>query len=706
MKTKQNIFWALIFLISSPLLHASDWFVFPIREIEGFVAKEKEIATRALVDSRAQNLFTSEAQSQIISAFTSTVAAHYPNSTVHSSQIGGAIKEKYVYASSGTSCGEGFVAPLSKSYALVLGASRVSYYEVDRGDNIEILIPVTLNAQLIKPERTKIVFSVSSTEYTPFVLSKKEATTPAAREAMTKLLTQNTVVQMKNLLDLVKKNFNPKETVVKLVDKTGDYFIADKGYEVGFNIGELVEARPFKNKDADPLLFKVLSTEGGYSILKIAQGKPAIGEDYLFVFESPADDSSKPKLMPIFSTKEGRQWSSGVSDLFTKDVGFKAPFQLINVDLNFNDTISAITQQANCAPWDKYPSVKNTFNSRDDSANYFIQFEMAQSPVFTNSGQGGMKSLESFSTFLSAQVIDKSGQVIFSETGKDNYTIERTGNQGIGLANAFEISLKNSVLDLTKNFLKNIKLEPKQFQITNVNGNKFSVKGLELPPGQDIVYEVYRPLNAKVQSKSVQMRLLMDKGAELPSSSGGTTTFSYSMAPDYPDVKSGDLIKIVTLPKLNSIPISPCGTKYMRKDSVVADQLIPIINHVAYQSPKYFVSIVDPQFYEDANQLLNNGFFKLRLSPPKKSEMCFKPGYAVVKKETNCEKSLCSMQFLTGMKLVLEKNGSEVNEVSFGENTVINNIAESELINVLGYRSMISGSVIATELTKRFNSRK
>ncbi len=705
MNAKQKAIGALIYLMSSHALYASDWYVFPIREIEGFIAKEKGITTRTLIDPRAQELFTPSAQAEIISTFTSTIAGHYPNSIVHSLQIGDAVKGKYSYASSGSTCGEGFVAPISKSYALVLGASRVSYYEVDRGENIEILVPVTLNAQLIKPERTKIVFSVSSTEYTPFVLSKKEVNTPAAREAMTKLLTQNTIVQMRNLLDLVRKNFNPKETAVKLVEKTGDFFIADKGFEVGFNIGELVEARPIKNKEADPILFKVLSTEGGYSILKVAQGKPAVGEDYLFVFESPADDSSKPKLMPIFSLENGRKWSSGVSDLFTKDIGFKAPFQLVNVDLNFSNTMSAITSQANCPQWDKYPSVKNIFKSRDDSANYFIQFEMSQSPVFTNSGQGGVKAQESFATFLSAQVVDKSGQVIFSETGKDNYTINRTGEQGIGLINAFEISLKNSVLDLTKNFLKNVKLEPKEFQITSVKGGKFTVKGLELPTGQDIVYEVYRPLNAKVQSKSVQMRLLMDKGADLPVSSGGSTTFSYSMAPDYPEVKSGDLIKIVTLPKLNSTPISPCGTKYVGKDSLEADHLIPIINQVAYQSPKYFVSIVDPQFYSDANLLLEKGFFKLRLSAPKMPEVCFKPGYLVAKKEATCEKFICNLKFMTGMKLVLEKSGSEVKEISFGEQSVLSNIPEPQLLNSLGYRSMLSGSNIAAELTKRFNSK-
>jgi hypothetical protein len=705
MDAKKKFIFGLALFFSVTKLYAADWFIFPIREIEGFIAKDKGIASRALVDPRAQDLFVPQAQAQIVSAFTSTTAAHYPNSVVHASQIGDAIKGKYSYSVSGVTCGKDFVAPISRSYAVVLGVSRASYYEVDRGENVEILIPITLNAQLIKPERTKIVFSVSSTEYTPFVLNKKEVGTPAANAAMTDLLTKNTIAQMKNLLESVKKNFNPKETPVKLVDKAGDFFVADKGFEVGFNIGELVEARLAKNKDADPLLFKVLSTESGYSILKIAQGKPSIGEDYLFVFESPADDSSKPKLMPVFSAKDGKQWSAAVSDLFTKDIGFKAPFQLVNVDLNFSDTMSAITRQANCLQLEKYPSVKNTFDSRDDHPNYFIRFEMSQTPVFINYGQGGVKANESFATFLSAQVVDKNGQVIFSEAGRDSYTIERTGKQGISQFNAFEISLKNSVIDLTKNFLNNVKLDPKEFSVTSVKGGKFSIKGLELPPGQDIVFEVHRPLSAKINAKTAYMRLLIDKGAEAPITSGGSTVFSYSMAPDYPEVKPGDIVKIVTLPKPNAPAVTACGSKYLGKDSLEADHLLPVINQVAYQSSKYLVSILDSDFYSDTNQLLKNGFFKLRLAAPKAPELCFKPGYVVAKKEATCERSLCNLKFLTGMKLVLEKGGAEVKEISFGEQTALSNVPEAQISNSLAYRSMLSASTIAAELTKRFNSK-
>ena len=367
--------------------------------------------------------------------------------------------------------------------------------------------------------------------------------------------------------------------------------------------------------------------------------------------------------------------------------------------------MSAITRLANCAPWDKYPSVKNTFNSRDDAPNYFIRFEMSQTPVFTNMGQGGVKAIESFATFLSAQVVDKSGQVIFSEAGKDSYTIERTGKQGISQINAFEISLKNSVLDLTKNFLKNVKLDPKEFPIASVKGGKFTVKGIELPPGQDIVLEVHRPLSVKINSKTAYMRLLMDKGAEPPTSSGGATVFSYSMAPDYPEVKPGDIVRIITLPKLNVPAVTACGSKYLGKDSLEADHLLPVINQVAYQSPRYLVSIVDPEFYSDANRLLKNGFFKLNLATPKAPELCFKPGYVVAKKEATCDKAICNLKLLTGMKLVLEKSGSEVKEFSFGEQTALTNIPEAQISNLLGYRSMLSASAISAELIKRFNSK-
>ena len=695
----------LITLLFSSTSFSSDFYVFPVKEIEGLSIK-KAAGIRPLVDPKSAALFTPDSQKQILNAFELKLADSYPGSIVNPYQVRDAIRGKYQYSQNTMGCGEGFVAPVNRSYAVVAGITRASYYQVDKGENVEILIPITLNIQLIKPEKAKIVYTASSTHYTPFVFSKRELNDPTSKSTITKALTNNTSAQLIELVDVIKKNFEPKETIVKIIDKSEGFIVVDKGFEVGFRTGDELEARLSKDKEGNPLIFKVMSVDSGFSILKPMAGIPTVGDDYLFIFEAPADDSRKPKLMTVTSDKPEFAWTNSVADLFAKDIGFKAPFQLISVDANFNDTMNSVRAQANCVPWDKYPSSKTIFDSRDDPPNFFLRFEKSESPVFTHSGAGGTRSEEKFMTLLTSQVVDKDGSVIFSESGKDSYLLEKVGGQGLSLSNAKEISLKNSLVDLMSNFLKSVKLEPKEFKIINADKGKFSVKGLEIPPGQDIVYEVLHPLGVKFQSKNVSLRLNVDRSTNLPVSLDGITTIYYSgMAPDYPPVENGDILRVINMPRGAAPEISACGSTYIGKDSIQSDHLTPLINSVAYKSVNYSVSISNGDFYSDVNRLLHSGFFKFRIPPYSKTEFCFKPGYVVKQTGVLCEGSSCKVSFLTGIKILIEKEKQDVKDIAIGDKSEAEGISENEITSFIGYQSMIRTDNLLQELTKRFNTK-
>ena len=698
-----NSFLAASLMGVAGKVFSSDFYIFPIREIEGLNFNKKSAESRPLIDKKAIDIFDQNAQRQIISSFISSLATAYPNSIVHERQVRDAIKGKYQYLSNGTTCGDGFVAPVNKSYAVVAGITRASFYEVDRGENIEILVPITMNIQLVKPEKAKIVYTASSTQYTPFVLSKREFNTPAFKDLMTKTLTSNTIKQINELIALAKKNFNPQESLVKVVAKSGGNIIVDKGFEIGFKLGDEPEARPKAASNDAIFLFKVLSTSSGYSILKPMSGNPSVGDELLFTFEGPADDSSKPKLMPVYSLENNQQWTYSVADLFAKDIGFKASFQISPVDINFNDTMNSIRAQANCVPWDKFPSSKTLFDSRLDHPNYFLKFEMSQSPVFINPGKAKVE--ENFMTSLTAQVVDIDGNVIFSELGTDLYTLERVGKQGLSLPNAKEISMKNALVEMMKSFLSDAKLTPKQFPIASAEKGKFTVKGLEIPGGQKVAYEVLRPLDIKVGNNSVVMRILVDQSNNPPVSGGGETTFSYSQVPDYPEIKSGDLISVLSVPRGNVPEISYCGDVAVGKDSLNGEYLLPIINHVAYKSKKYSASISQDKFYQDTNRLLKDGFFKFRLTKPVQTEECFKPGYLIRKNEVNCASNTCALKFLTGAKVGTFKGGAEIGGATYGEAISVDSIPQSEVDNYIAYKSMTTVNGFRNELLKRLDAK-
>lgn len=680
---------------------ASQFYVFPVKEIEGLSTRAKESA-RPLIDRRVVSLFTPAMQQELLGHFVAGVASAYPASTVHARQVRDTIKGSHQFLDNDNQvCGDGFAAPIGAAYAVVIGVTRASYFEVDRGPNVELLVPVTLNLQLVKPERGKIAYTLSETTYTPFLFSKQEKDTAQTRATMTRVLAENTRKQISALLDTARQHFNPQQTPVKLVDKDGKFYVANKGFEIGFQTGLELEAVTPAGK---PALFRVVSADSGYAVLTPIAGSVSVGDEYLFTFETAVDDARKPKLMPVTGNQPQQAWSSQVADLFAKNIGFNAPFQIAPVDVNFSDTMDSVRAQANCVPWDKYPAARTVSDSRLDAPQFFLRFEHAVSPVALSAAKGSVKTSESFVSAVTAQVVDNDGNVVFSEQGSDRYELDKVANQGLSLANAQEVALKNATARLAANFLKTVKLSPAEFRISRADKKNFWVEGFPVS-GQNIVYEVLRPLGVKLGGKPVLMKLALDGTTVPPEADGSKGRFAYSTsAPDVPVPEAGDIVRVLT-PLRGHLPeMAACGEVYRANGSLPADHLLPLANHVAYRASRYLVSISDAGFYADANRLLAAGFYKFRLPPFTPTEFCFKPGYKVAQTAGQCAES-CSSTFLNALTVIVEKGGARTHEAVQAQQVSIEGFPEAQRNNFIGLKAMEESLRSLDELSRKFNAK-
>ena len=85
-------------------------------------------------------------------------ASAYAGSIVHVKQVRDSFKGPVVFDDNDNlNCGDSSTVPLEQTYAAVIGISRASFYKVERGLNTEILIPITLNLQIIKVDKAKIL---------------------------------------------------------------------------------------------------------------------------------------------------------------------------------------------------------------------------------------------------------------------------------------------------------------------------------------------------------------------------------------------------------------------------------------------------------------------------------------------------------------------------------------------------------------------
>ncbi|TFW01527.1 hypothetical protein E4K72_14210 [Oxalobacteraceae bacterium OM1] len=698
-------------LLAAGSAAAGQFYLFPVKEIEGLVPAAAG-HVRPLVDERLVNkLFRDaagqQAQRSLVEHFVSALNNAYPNSTIHPRQV------YDVNLGSGhkflnddqLACKQTPSYNVADTYGVVIGITRASVYEVARGGSVEVLVPVTLNLQFIKPNLAKTVYTISETLYSPFRFSRAEYESGSVDGVIRDVLVKNIKTQVSSLVASARAAFNPQDVAVKLVDRDGKFLVADKGFEAGFAKGEQVEARDGAGKVS---IFDVLYADNGYAVLKTAAGSAGVGDTLQFVFDRPADDSRKPRLMPVVSSRPEDAWSSAISDIFSKDIGFQASFHLSPVDVNFTQTKELITRAANCVTWQKIPAMAEASGERKDPPNFFIRFTPAMSPVANLSGKGGTRSAEIFHTLVTAQIVDTFGRVVFSEIGDNDYTIERTNGEGLALAQAREVSLKNAAQKLARNVVANVRFEPKEYRIARVTGDRLWIEGLNgVTSGEKLAIDVLHPLSAKAGGKPVVLDLDVGPGAGDSVVESGLVGLPYSVTnPALPKPERGDVVRVYANSPPGLTKVADCREPaYIGQNNLLeVDYLAPIVRHALYRSARYASYIGDPAFYADANGLLRQGLFDLQVEAPQ-IDLCSQPGYAIREEATTCDAGdSCKAAAVMGI-VARFKKGQEIQKtVTSGLRTEFTGFPSAGKRSYIGYKQLGGALSMQSDFINKLNA--
>lgn len=689
---------------------AAQFHLFPVKEIEG-VSKEARDKYRLLNPKVMATLFDGEAGQQaqryLIDQFVARLNEAYPDSLVHPRQVYD-VKvgsgHKFVNDDN-LQCKSSPSVAVGDTYAVMLGITRASIYEVPKGDNVDVLIPLTLNVQFVRPSLGKVVYTISETAYSPFRLGRKEYESGAANAVIRATLIRNIGAQAASLVNTARQAFDPKDVDIKLAARDGDFYVTERGAEAGFVKGEQVEARDSTGKES---IFDVMYADTGYAVLKAAAGSVSVGDSLKFIFEGSADASAKPRVMPVVSQEGDDSCASSVADLFGKDIGFKASFQLAPVDVNFTQTKELLTRSANCVTWGNLAGMAEASGRRKDAPDYFLRFTPSISPSVTIAGAGGTKTAEMFHTMVTAQVVDRHGRVIYSGLGDDNYTINRIDGEGLGLAQAKEISLKNATSKLAENFLANVRFAPRDYKVARVDKDKVWVSGLAgMPLGDKVGFDLLHPLDAKVNGKAALLDLEAGNGSGGLVAEGELIGFPYAAVnPALPRPRSGDLLRLYTEVPPNATRVVDCDEPVYVGQNNIADAgyFAPLVRHAFYQSKKFASYVGDAQFYVQTNTLLRLGMFDTQVERPA-IEVCSQPGYAVREEASQCDDPQnCKATVLAGIVVRLKKGGQVQKTYSSGLRTEFSGFPSLSKNAFYGYRELANGLSMQTDLINKLNS--
>jgi hypothetical protein len=112
------------------------------------------------------------------------------------------------------------------------------------------------------------------------------------------------------------------------------------------------------------------------------------------------------------------------------------------------------------------------------------------------------------------------------------------------------------------------------------------------------------------------------------------------------------------------------------------------VQHTLYQSKKFASYIGAPAFYADANSLLEQGLFDLRLQRPA-HEICSQPGYAIREEALACaDPQSCKTTVSIGVVARLKKGPEIIKTFSTGLRTEFSGVPAARKSTFYGYKQL------------------
>jgi len=716
-----GIRWAIfaiscLFLTSPSLAQQSPFYVYPISTIDGLT----NATDNALIDPRVREILGEDAVRKIADTFVKSTADAFKGAVVSGTQVreSFAVGASYRYMPvAECSDDRAFSVPIKRAYAAVLGITRGSIYTVDKKGVTELLIPVTLNLQIWKPEKSKIAFSVADTIYTPFRFATSEVQSPAAKALIQTTLLENINQQVAFLVRESAKSFKPKESVIKVLGKDGAYVVVDGGMEAGFSVadgqisGNLL-GRPGATGD-DEIIFEVISAVSGYAILKPASGgaTPAqvqvlrSGAQLRFEFESDSDDSEKPVLLPITGFDAASADENSAAEIFSKSVGFASKFQILTVSRSATETHQIIKNQTRCASWDKY-DVKAQGTQRKDMPSFFAKFDLQQTDVLRKEGDGGVKTEDEFAVLASVKLLDQKMNVHYSEVAVEPYRLTKTAGQGLQEKNAVQVATKNALLRLSANFAKDAKLESRELRIAKVDGPKLWVPapGITLEQLDAAKLSFYRELTVVVGGKKVLLPLRLGESSAMELV-GSDLVATFSKIDNEYVPKAGDLVRFAGLSKPAALKIARCeGEDFVSDRTVIKPKFASVfIENAINASPRLQMQELTEGLDVRINTLLSSGMFRADIKSAQRPVACFQPGFAIRVDTPKCEAGFCNASVLNGLITRFRLPAGQ-KDIQAAQRTAVEGVPEVQRDQYLSLQSMVWFNQLQSELKKKLVS--
>lgn len=336
---------------------------------------------------------------------------------------------------------------------------RASEYVVNKDSTAEIFLPVTLSLKLTNILSGEVIYSDSATLSQPIQVLASDINAAATRQAVQQKFQSSLLTLTQQLTADLQQKFKVSEIETAVIDQWKSYLVLNKGFNHGISKDD-----ELSSPTGD--LIRIVHADSDYAVALpvLVNGSP---KKFSKIATNTRQAANKPKVLLVDVLTYQGESKDLIKQVFADAVGENASFSLTPVNKRYSTLAQSVAEQTGLAN-------QEAIHQRE-LPEFFIRLSII--PVIGYQKQvGKITQQQVVHSEVFAEIIDRSGRVIYSAHEIDG--ISETISQGMGFSLDVrkEIALKNALIKLGKKFQQGIQFTRSDLQVANGGSDTITIQ--------------------------------------------------------------------------------------------------------------------------------------------------------------------------------------------------------------------------------------
>lgn len=525
------------------------------------------------------------------------------------------------------------------TFIAFLNIARASQYEINKTENIvDLYLPITMSINFVNVVTGELIYSYAYTYYSNYNTTIKSLSNVKIIE----LYRESYKSLLEKILEKAKTDFHPLTINANVKKKWKDYYILDKGKDGGIDKGDTLTDR-YGNQ------LKVEYAGLKYSVSTEIMGNPKSDSVFSKMSNESIDEIKKPKIMPLSVEWSGIKsiQDEVVLQLFSEALGKKADFSMTSKEKSFNKVRN------------KVPTLTKLSQKHLEERklpDYFLRL-FFYGPFYVSIPTNKKYAcLDNYEILACVDILDNNGRFLYTKCVEEKISDEVISNIRFANEAREEVIVKNSLISLANELIKNIKFKDLELPIIKSERNQLVIedKYNVLNTGANLTTFVTLGKIGGIEGIVYVPTWEIDIVSR--DNKGALANKNLALSPNVPEPSTGDMVFINNMQMDNvdnTRVLKMCKSSEKLGGDLDLDGF-KLLSLCAISGGIKYPLFASEEFKKDVEMFNKAGYgFKGIMIKEPNTEYCIEPVYKITQKEkvTNNQFDSYKLTILTGLKI-------------------------------------------------------